>query len=232
MFRVWSKADRVVAISEEVKRWLVQNGVKEGKVVVIPYGVSIPTRSGSTRGGSRSLIVGTIGRLDPRKGLERVVQVWPKVRQAHPGALLKIAGRCENAYGRDLMSWASEIEGVEFLGEIPHDQIGEFFGSIDLYVQPSVEEGLGLAVLEAMAWGKAIVVSDIPAFREIVPEWQRLTGEGEWAERIVAKLNGSRDFRARTGQALQNHVRREFSVERMMERLRDVYESCTDNHPA
>ncbi len=39
MFHIWNRADTVVAISEELKRWLVRNGVDESKIKVIPYGV-------------------------------------------------------------------------------------------------------------------------------------------------------------------------------------------------
>lgn len=58
------------------------------------------------------------------------------------------------------------VERVRFLGRVPRERVGEWLSECDAFVQPSLYEGLSLAVLEAMARGAPVLVSDIPANRD------------------------------------------------------------------
>ena len=228
--KMWAKADGVVAISKGVKEWLVGMGVSQEKIRVIYYGVDVPRiQELSMRScGGAQFILGSVGRLEPRKGFDILIRAMPEVLVNHPRTMLKIVGRSDRGYGEVLKRLVHGLgidHHVEFLGELPHEKINEFLSGLTLYVQPSREEGLGLAVLEAMAAGKAVVVSDIPAFREVVPEWYPTVREGEWGEKLSLKLRMKPSLSKAIGDVLREHVRKNFSVEAMVEKLEEFYEN-------
>lgn len=173
-------------------------------------------------------MIGSVGRLEPRKGHDILIQAMPTVLLHHPKAKLRIVGRDDRGYKsvlEDLITTLQLGRSVELIGELQHDQIPSFLRQITVYAQASREEGLGLAVLEAMAHGKVVVLSDIPAFREIVPRWQRVHKPEKLAKALVNKLKDTEDFRVRTGEALREHVRVNFSVDRMVRKIGWVYAS-------
>jgi len=226
MPRVWNKADKVIAISGEVRRWLIGMGVRREKIVVVHYGiqVSYPTETV----GTTPMVIGTIGRLEPRKGMDRLIRAMPEVLTNFPDATLEIVGRSDRGYGEGLKALAKEIgvrDSVSFIGEILHEVIPTWLDGITVYAQASREEGLGLAVLEAMAMGKPIVVSDIPAFREIVRFKNDLVDESLLSWRLNWALN-SRKLHMMKGKLNRDHVERNFSVEAMVGKLRGVYGDC------
>lgn len=231
MFKVWNKADRIIAISEEVKRWLVEKGVDEEKVRVIRYGVEIPVLSmESMRQAAQTTpyTIGTIGRLESRKGLDLLIRAMvPVLNHFKKGVRLKIVGRQVDEYGDYLKELVKDNylqHHVEFLGEVSHEKIGEFLSGLSVYAQASREEGLGLAVLEAMSMGVPIVVSDIPAFREVVPFWQRLHSHSHFQWGLIRVLRSSEEFRVERGKALRKHVKENFGVGNMVKKVGKVYE--------
>lgn len=108
--------------------------------------------------------IGCVGRLTPLKGHEVAVSALVSLRERMPGARLLVAG---DGPGRDALQEAVSAAGmagaVEMLG--PVQDIPAFLDGIDVLVHPSLQEGLPLAVLEAMAAAKPIVASDIPSIR-------------------------------------------------------------------
>jgi len=110
----------------------------------------------------------TVGRQEFQKGQWHPLEAMPKVLASHADARLLIAGREGNASLR-LRGVAREagMDGqVEFLGH--REDVPEILAAADLFVFPSLYEGLGGALIEAMALGLPIVASDLPAIREVV----------------------------------------------------------------
>ena len=113
--RIWRRADAVIAISHAVKDWLVQERhVPAEKVTVIHYGIEVErfTRPQPTRDSQdllhRQLVVGTLGRLEPRKGHEYLIRAMPDVLQQVPQATLRIAGHDPWGYGQTLQAIIAE----------------------------------------------------------------------------------------------------------------------------
>ena len=110
----------------------------------------------------------TLGRQEFQKGQRHLIEAMPKVLTELPETVLLLAGREGNA-SRALRS-AVRDAGVEaqvrFLGH--RDDAPEILAAADVFVFPSLYEGLGGALIEAMALGVPIVASDLPAIREVV----------------------------------------------------------------
>jgi glycosyltransferase involved in cell wall biosynthesis len=107
------------------------------------------------------------GRLHPGKGLEDLLVAWAKVLASWPDGRLWLVGD-----GPLRGSLAAQINRLGLSGRVvlagTFQQVDELLAAADLFVLPSYEEGMSLALLEAMAAGLPIVASDIPGNRELV----------------------------------------------------------------
>ncbi|HEX5385944.1 MAG TPA: glycosyltransferase family 4 protein [Gemmatimonadales bacterium] len=107
-----------------------------------------------------------LGRLDPRNGLETVLRAMPAILDRHPTTRLVVAGDgpLRPLYER----LARPVAGhVEFLGRVNGNR-PDVYGSADIYLCPTTKASFGITLLEAMACGTPMVVSDITGFRELV----------------------------------------------------------------
>jgi phosphatidylinositol alpha-mannosyltransferase len=107
-----------------------------------------------------------LGRLDPRNGLETVLRAMPGVLERYPDTTLVVAGDgpLRPLYERLARPVA---ERVRFIGRVNGDR-PDVYGSADLYLCPTTKASFGITLLEAMACGTPLVVSDITGFRELV----------------------------------------------------------------
>ncbi len=109
-----------------------------------------------------------VGRQEFQKGHRFLLEAMPAVLAAHPAAVLLLAGR-EGEETAHLRSLAAPFDGaVRFLGH--RDDLPDVLAASDLFAFPSLWEGLGGAVLEAMALGVPIVASRLDPVREVVED--------------------------------------------------------------
>lgn len=173
---VWRKADAVVAISDAVKGWLLDRGLPSKKVTVIKYGIEAkPFRSPTTDlrsawGLEGSPVIGSIGRLEPRKGHECLISAMPIILTQFPNALLLIAGHDTPAkHSRKLQEQIEDLNlrrSVRLIGF--QSDVPSLLGAFDIFAFASRSEGFGQVVIEAMAASTPVVVSCIPALKELV----------------------------------------------------------------
>ncbi len=123
-----------------------------------------------------------LGRDEPRKGLDVLLEAWPLVRAAVPQAELKVMGA----------SRSEQIPGVEYLGRVGGDEKKRVLASSMVYVAPNIGgESFGIVIAEAMAAGCAVVCSDLRAFRDVVGSVARIVRAGDrdsLAEAITSLL--------------------------------------------
>ncbi len=107
-----------------------------------------------------------LGRLDPRNGLDTVLAAMPRVLERLPGARLTVAGDgpLRPVYERLARPLG---ERVEFVGRVNGDR-PLHYARADMYLCPTTKASFGITLLEAMACGTPLVVSDITGFRELV----------------------------------------------------------------
>jgi phosphatidylinositol alpha-mannosyltransferase len=170
-----------------------------------------------------------LGRLDPRNGLETLLNAMPAVLQRFPDATLAIAGDgpLRSLYERLARPVADR---VQFLGRVNGNR-PEVYGSADLYLCPTTKASFGITLLEAMACGTPLVVSDITGFRELVASGSEAvlvdkSDANAWARAAIDLLaDPSRRIRMRTAGLAKAQT---FAWPRVAEQVFAVYERAME----
>jgi glycosyltransferase involved in cell wall biosynthesis len=155
VFRVVRAASLVIAVSEHTKQELVEVlGTPEEKIRVVPNGVSaVFSPEGPAEAGEYVLAVGT---LEPRKNLARLAVATQKL-----GVELSVAGDA---------GWGDvQLEGnlIRRLGRVSDEELARLYRGARCLAYPSLEEGFGIPIVEAMASGTPVVTSRGGATEEI-----------------------------------------------------------------
>jgi len=114
-----------------------------------------------------------LGGLRPGKGLREVVPIWQRVVRSMPSARLGLIGGISAQYRAELVDSlkSANIEhSVDILGTKPRDEAIALLKGADLLFAPSLEEGWGIAVCEALACAVPVVAYDLPVYRDLFPE--------------------------------------------------------------
>jgi len=218
------RVDGVVAISQSIAALLIAAGVDEKKIRVIPSGVdtrqfahvpSAPRASHCTAGVT---VIGCVGILEERKGHRCLLEAAARLKAKGVRLRYRIAGAgpLRQQLERDAASLGLN-DDVEFLGFV-HDTAA-FFADIDLYVMPSLFEGLGVAALEAMAAGRPVIASRVGGLAESVVDdvTGLLVAPGDAAQLAdaIEKLHRQPARAAALGRHGRARVQRHFSLEQM-----------------
>lgn len=228
------QADALIAPSPAIERELVVAGYPRDRIHYLANGVPIPAPAEpATRHEARAALAELdpalwlepeaplaiyTGRLHDRKGLEYLVAAWPEVLRHRPQARLWLVG--EGAYRQAL---TDQINDLGLSGRVlltgAFDDVEDFLAAADLFVLPSLEEGMSLALLEAMARGLPVVASAIAANEVLVKDREhgRLVAPSN-ATALAAAILEMWDHpseAARLGQQARNRVSAEFSLDKM-----------------
>lgn len=184
-----------------------------GDVEIIPNAIDV---------GSYDLLVGRIsrrvaflGRDEPRKGLDVLLDAWPEIQASRPDAELVVMGADRGI----------PPPGVTYLGPVTGGEKRRVLASSSVYVAPNTGgESFGIVVAEGMAAGCAVVASDLESFRDVLGEAGRLVPVGDrtaLASTVSELLEDSVEAR-RLGELAKSRASR-FDWGEVVERYRDAY---------
>lgn len=177
--RLLMKVDRYVALTGQIRRELLEFGLDERRVLSIPNGVDLDMFRpwpGDRRAlrielglSEKDKVVTFVGRLTPMKRVDLLVRALGRIRPSVPEARLVIVGDGPvQSAAQQLAAGLGLDDSVVFVGlkrnVVPYLQTG------DLFVLPSDAEGMSIALLEAMACGVPVLVSDFEGNRELVTD--------------------------------------------------------------
>lgn len=173
---------RIIASTEREKSALVQYcGASPGRISVIPCGVNLrlfqPVDREIARqelGLNSNRVILFVGRIEPLKGIDRLIRAFSYLPHAN-GLKLLIAGGDDSSQqevqGLKELSHKLHIEdSVTFLGLIKQERLPYFYSAADVCVLPSYYESFGLVALESLACGTPVVASDVGDLRKIIHE--------------------------------------------------------------
>jgi glycosyltransferase involved in cell wall biosynthesis len=183
------------------------------------------------------LAIGTVGNLNPSKGLEHLIQATARVRDANPDTTLRILGARSPAHGGYAAALQAQArdhgldgDGAEALFVDPGANVSALLPALDVFVLTSVprSEGIPTVILEAMACGLPVVTTDVGAVREVVEDGATgLVVEPERPDAIagaVLALIRDPDLRASFGAEGRTRVEQGYGIERCAEAHLRAYE--------
>ena len=164
-----------------------------------------------------------IGQLEERKGVLHLLDALERVRAEHPSVRGLIVGDGPLA---ERVSTRIDGDGIRALGH--RNDVGALLDACDVFTLPSEREGISLALLEAMARRRAVLVSDGPGNPEAVGDAGVIVPYGDSGALAdsIGRLTGDRALRERLGEAARARFLERFTIERMVEETRRVYESA------
>lgn len=168
------KADHVFCISQYTRNLVVQLGVDDSKISLIPPGISLNTfsrandqtvsRLASQLAIQNRPVILSVARLVPRKGIDVTLRALPEVVERYPDLIYVIAGK--GTYGNALMELTRNLgiqRNVHFAGYISEEEKKALYELANLFVMPNREEGhgevegFGIVFLEANFFGKPVI---------------------------------------------------------------------------
>jgi glycosyltransferase involved in cell wall biosynthesis len=217
-------ADRVVAITESLRRFTVERvGAPADKVETIHYGLDdLPEPWGENAADavpSGARIVLAVGRLTPQKGIDVAVRALAALPD---DTVLVVLGEGQERVRLEHLARTLGVEGRVFLqGRVP--DVAAWLERATLVVHPARWEGFGLGVLEAMLAGLPVVASDVSSLPELVVNGEtgylvRPNDPSALARSVVQALETPS-----LGAAGRERARQAFSVDRMAAKTAELY---------
>ncbi len=237
--RLWNHllswtSDRILVGSaqvwEDVRRY---DGVSASRLLLLPYGVplaeletDLSPEEARRRLGVSGFVLGVVGRLEEQKGLAHLLEALAVAGRRIPQATLILVGDGRERQALESRARELGVAGqVRFLGT--RRDLALIYRALDLYVQPSLWEGLPLALLKTMGAGLPVLASRVGGVRDLVEDGVngRLVAPGDpeaLAGALVSLFRQPR-LRASLGAAARFTIRERYSLEAMLAKLERLY---------
>jgi glycosyltransferase involved in cell wall biosynthesis len=230
----WTRADRVIAISQAVADVLLSDGIRQDRITVVHSGISLDLTRRTARLGIRdrlglsreARIAANVAALVPHKDHANLIDAAKILERRFPDLHWVVAGQ-----GRLRDQLATQIvrlglgERVHLIGHV--DEPARLTADADLFVMSSREEGLGTSVLEAMALGIPIASTSAGGLPELLGQGAGLLvpprDPAALAEAVARILDDAELSQRLVGRGQEEVLR--FSDRRMAEEVRSVYRS-------
>lgn len=213
-------ATMVITPSEAVRRGVIQRfRLSPDRIVAVPLAAGESFRRVKTAPARPYFLF--LGTLEPRKNVGRLIEAWRDVRKSHDVDLV-LAGRARP----DFPPPAAE-PGLRLLGAVPEADLPGLYSGALASVYPSLYEGFGLPVLEAMQCGCVVITSRDPAIQEVTAGAAIHVDAQDTkalAEALAAVVSAPETFAGLRERAL--HRSRDFTWQRTARRTREVYDSA------
>jgi glycosyltransferase involved in cell wall biosynthesis len=241
---IWlvKQADRLIAVSEAVRRSLIDQGVSAARVEVIHNGIAVDQFQAASLDQETSRrefnvptgvpLVGSVGRLHPIKGYDDFLQAARLVLNDIPATHFIIAGaelESNSSYRDELIELAHQLgiaERIHFAGEV--NQVAILLHGLDAFVLSSRQEPFARAILEAMSCACPIVATAVDGTPEAVEDGRSalLVPPAQPASLAAAitRLLVDRELASRLGHAAQERVASLFTIAANVERTVSLYE--------
>ncbi|MBN1163704.1 MAG: glycosyltransferase family 4 protein [Candidatus Krumholzibacteriota bacterium] len=227
------RASAVVTISDFTRRKLMDLGVKEERIFMLPPVVSIPRLRSSAEGDvnglrrrygiGRQKVLLTISHLVERKGQDMVIRALPRVLEKYPDTLYLIGGRGER---EDYLKRSVRQLGLEnkilFIGLVTEEDISLHYRMCDIFIMTSRRigndmEGFGIVYLEAGYWEKPVIAGRSGGVEDAVVDGVTGLLVDPWSEAEIAaaicSLLGDGERARRLGVAARERVIGEFTFD-------------------
>ncbi|MGK7905718.1 MAG: glycosyltransferase family 4 protein [Synechococcus sp.] len=226
---VFRKCRFIIALSESWKTYYVENlGVEPDRVIILPNPVKLPETL-PKRDEARDITFLFLGRLGQRKGTFDLIQAYSALS---PDRLAKsslvLAGDGEIDKAKQNVLELNLGDRVDITGWVGPEQRDRLLSEADIFILPSYNEGLPMAVLEAMGWGLAVITTPVGGIPELVtPNVDGILVEPGNVEQLSTAMDLLVDdaaIRHELGTQARNRVE-PLSINSYIDKLANLYQS-------
>lgn len=236
----WRYVDRFILVSRAMKQDLVKVGMPEQKISVIHNAIQLPAEPPVRPEHSKlreelglpqdAVLAGTVARLHPVKGHTYLIQAIARLQTSHPDVHYVWMGGGElEQQLREEVQAAGLADKIHMLGV--RQDVPELLPQLDLFILPSISEGLSVAILEAMVAGLPVITTAVGGSPEVVSDGSEgLLVPSRNIDALYRALDqalSDPEHMKRMGQAGQEKVYRYFSLQRLVRETTDVYTKST-----
>lgn len=229
-----NEAGRVLTLSHSLAQATRSLGVDSQRIEILPNGVDIERFHPSTA--ERQPYILFVGSLIERKGVKYLIQAMPQILRSFPDYRLVIVGEGPQL-GQlcRLVSSLSIDKGVDFVGPKSPCEIHEWMQHATLFVLPSVEEGLGVVLLEALASGTPCVATLVGGIPDVVSSDVGILvppADSDALAGAVLRLLEDRHLWDTMSESARARAVTQFSWEMIGSRLVQIYRNVLDSKQA
>ena len=221
-------ADVLLVLTPALKEFF--SGIIEAdRIIVFPNSVKITSAVKKEPEPVKMLFLGRICR---DKGIGDLLDVMPEISGVYPGVQLVIGGLFEDSsYEGTILSMK---DNVKYAGWVTGEEKKDLLNRTNIFILPSYYEGQPVSVLEAMAASCAVIGSDIAGIRMMIENNRNgilfPAGDKEALRNAILMLIKDPELCRRLGANARECVEREYSLDRNMERLLDLYQRILNCH--
>ena len=221
-----------IAVSGAVKEFMISRNISYDEKIKVIYNGVEPTKTEAKIFEKNHHIIGTVGTLIPLKGIQYLIQAMPQILKSFPETKLEIIG--EGPFKKVLQLQAKKrkvAKAVEFVGF--EADVEKRLAKLDLYVQPSISESFGLAIVQAMSVGLPVVATHTGGIPEVVTENKSgllvKAGDVKALAEAIKKLLADPTRAKQMGAYGRREATVRFNLKDMMKELEKTYEEVAEN---
>lgn len=231
--KIFRRCSGLIVLSKTWKDYYVLNlGLNPQQVFVLPNPTELPGKI-PQRLNSNNVTLLFCGRVGQRKGTFDLIRAFANLPDEQKNCTeLIIAGDGDIEQGRKLVKNLNLAKYITFLGWVNSEQRDKLLAKADVFILPSYNEGLPLAILEAMGWGLPVISTPVGGIPElVVPDHNGLLvkpGDIEQLSEAMQLLIKNESLRFYLGSVARKNVE-SFDVKIYSRRLADIYHSISKN---
>ena len=231
-------ANKVIALTPTLANMLEDLGADRSNIVVVPFWMDlnqvkpradVEKFRSTYKLGDRKIVL-FVGRLLPIKGLEYLIEA---AKHAETRPAIVIIGDEAPGYSGTKRSLEEKVRalGLEsdvfFLGKFSREDLGVAYTAADLFVLPSLGEGMPLVLLEAMAYGKCVIATDIPGNNDLIKDgWNGVLVEPRNSLELAQKIDyllTNREIAEKLGAQARRDIEQNYNPDVVLSKVLDLY---------
>ena len=222
--KIFSMADKVIVLSEEWAEFFGNHVCEARKIEIIYNGVVIPEYEKSDYSDRNVLM---LGRLGQRKGTYDLLKAIPEVVLAIPDVVFYLGGDGDVEQCKKIVEEQGLGDHVKVLGWVQDKDKKEYLQKCSTFILPSYNEGMPMAVLEAMSYGLATISTNTGGIPQIIEQAKngiRIdAGNVDAIVNSLVEVLGNMEKRKAMGTAGKERIREKFDLRINLEKLKNIY---------
>src|SRR5258706_5588228 len=214
---------------------LIPNGIEAERFKPMQKNIALADGLGLTSKAHKdALVIGFVGELREKKGLKTLLIGYAQINQKHPTSLLIVgevrAGEDKNTFEEIKSSIPNA--NIVVTGTISHKDIPAYYSLMDIFVHPSLRDGMPNALLEAMACGKPIVATPVGGIMDVIKDDENgkivPVNDIDALARAIDQLLEDEGLRKRLGKAARIKIVQEFTPQNELDANLKIYEKLLE----